>query len=95
MVGAALLARPGAAPAEKAGPLPLSLALIFVLFTYGGWNEMAYVAAEVRDPRRNIRRALVAGLGAVTLLYLLVNGAFCALWAMRDWRHRRRWPPTR
>jgi basic amino acid/polyamine antiporter, APA family len=76
LTATALLARPGAAPAEKAGPLPFSLALIFVLFTYGGWNEVAYVAAEVRDPRRSIWRALVAGIGAVTLLYLLVNGAF-------------------
>jgi amino acid transporter len=56
--------------------LPLSLALIFVLFTFGGWNEMAYVAAEVRNPRRNITRALVLGTVAVTALYLLVNGAF-------------------
>jgi basic amino acid/polyamine antiporter, APA family len=52
------------------------LALIFVLFTYGGWNEMAYVAAEVRNPRRNIVRALVLGTASVTALYLLVNGAF-------------------
>ncbi len=57
-------------------PLPRSLALIFVLFVYGGWNEMAYVAAEVRDPRRNIVRALVVGTVAVLTLYLLVNGAF-------------------
>jgi len=56
--------------------LPVSLAMIFVLFTYGGWNEMAYVAAEVKNPRRNIVRALVIGSAAVTLLYLLVNGAF-------------------
>ena len=54
----------------------MTLALIFVLFTYGGWNEMAYVAAEVRNPHRNIVRALVLGTGAVTGLYLLVNGAF-------------------
>jgi basic amino acid/polyamine antiporter, APA family len=47
-----------------------------VLFTYGGWNEMSYVAAEVRDPRRNILRALVLGAIAVTLVYLLVNVAF-------------------
>jgi amino acid transporter len=50
--------------------------LIFVLFTYGGWNEMAYVAAEVKDPRRNIVRALVVGTAAVIALYLLVNVAF-------------------
>jgi amino acid transporter len=63
-------------PAQPVEPLPASLALIFVLFAYGGWNEMAYVAAEVQNPRKNIVRALVAGTAAVMLLYLLVNGAF-------------------
>jgi amino acid transporter len=56
--------------------LPVSLALIFVLFTYGGWNEMAYVAAEIINPSRNVLRALVLGMALVTTLYLLVNGAF-------------------
>ena len=64
------------AAVETVGKLPLSLVLIFVLFTYGGWNEMAYVAAEVKDSRRNIVRALVLGAAVVTVLYLLVNGAF-------------------
>ena len=64
------------AAVETVGKLPLSLALIFVLFTYGGWNEMAYVAAEVKDSRRNIVRALVLGAAVVTVLYMLVNGAF-------------------
>jgi len=63
------------APAEQ---LPFGLALIFVLFTYGGWNEMAYVAAEVKDPDRNIARALVLGTVAVTGLYLLANAGFLA-----------------
>jgi amino acid transporter len=76
IVCAACLAPPQAPRAETAGQLPYSLALIFVLFTYGGWNEMAYVAAEVRDPRRNIVRAMLLGMGAVTVLYLAVNGAF-------------------
>jgi amino acid transporter len=57
-------------------PQPFSLALIFVLFCFGGWNEMAYVAAEVKDPNRNIVRALVLGTTAVTIVYLLLNGAF-------------------
>jgi basic amino acid/polyamine antiporter, APA family len=47
-------------------------AMIFVLFAYGGWNEMAYVAAEVKDPRKNILRALLIGTVAVTSIYLLV-----------------------
>jgi len=54
----------------------LELALILVLFTYGGWNEMAYVAAEIKRPHQNIVRGLVLGTVAVTLLYLLINGAF-------------------
>lgn len=68
---------PSRAPAAPlSGGLPFSVALIIVLFTYGGWNEMAYVAAEVKDPDRNIVRALMLGTGAVTVLYLLFNGAF-------------------
>lgn len=51
----------------------LSLAMVFVLLTYGGWNEAAYVSAEARDPKRGILKGLLFGLGLVTLLYLLVN----------------------
>ena len=40
--------------------------MIFVLFAYGGWNEMAYVGAEVRDPQRRNLRALMLGTAAVT-----------------------------
>lgn len=54
----------------------LQLAFILVLFTYGGWNEIAYVAAEVMHPQRNILRTLVVGVVMVTLIYLLVNLAF-------------------
>jgi amino acid transporter len=66
-------------PLPASGPVTwggLDLALILVMFTFGGWNEMAYVAAEIKNPRRNIVRGLVAGTVAVTLLYLLINGAF-------------------
>ncbi len=50
-----------------------SLALVFVLLTYGGWNEAAYVSAEAVDQRRGIRKALLLGIGSVTILYILVN----------------------
>ena len=76
--GAALFssAAPAAAEAADRGAANLPLAMILVLFVYGGWNEMAFVAAEVRDPRRNIVRALVAGTLAVTVIYLAANVAF-------------------
>jgi amino acid transporter len=51
-------------------------ALVPVFFTYGGWNDAAFVAAEIRNGRRNIPRALILGTGAVILIYLLVNGAY-------------------
>ena len=74
------LTAPGTpSPQEQASAVTmggLELALILVLFTYGGWNEMAYVAAEVKAPQRNIIRALVIGTTSVTALYLLANGAF-------------------
>ncbi len=63
---------PKPAPAGLAGP-GFGLAMIFVLFTYGGWNEAAYLAGEVRDARRNMLKILVGGILAVTALYLLVN----------------------
>ncbi len=47
--------------------------MIFVLWTYAGWHEAAYIASEVRDNRRNLPLALIFGTLLVTALYLLVN----------------------
>ena len=54
----------------------VGLAMIFVLFTYGGWNDGAYISAEVRNRERNMSRALFYSLGLVTGLYVLVNLAY-------------------
>lgn len=51
-------------------------AMIFVLFTYGGWNDAAYISAEVRDRERNMARALLIAISVVALLYVLVNMAY-------------------
>jgi amino acid transporter len=72
-----LMRAPVAAPAQSGGgQADYRLALILILYAYGGWNEMAYVAAEVREPRKNILRSLVVGTLAVTGIYVLVNLAF-------------------
>jgi APA family basic amino acid/polyamine antiporter len=65
-----------AAAAASSGPPFSQLALIFILLTYGGWNEAAYITAEVQDSRRNIVRALVIGILIVTVLYVLLNVAY-------------------
>jgi len=57
---------------------PFGLVMVFVLLTYGGWNEAAYLAGEVRDPGRTMVRALVWSLALVTALYLLLNWTFLA-----------------
>jgi basic amino acid/polyamine antiporter, APA family len=56
--------------------LPIGIALILVLFTFGGWNEMAYLAGEVKNPERNLVSTLLSGTIIVTGLYLLINLAF-------------------
>ncbi len=56
----------------------IPLAIIFVMFAYGGWNEVGFVAAEVKHPQRNIPRALFVGLAVVTAIYVLVNLAFAS-----------------
>jgi basic amino acid/polyamine antiporter, APA family len=66
-----------AAPAAASGG-SFGLAMIFVLLTYGGWNEAAYLGGEVRDARRNMIRILVGGILTVTVLYLAVNLGYLA-----------------
>jgi amino acid transporter len=61
----------GSSPAASLG-----LAMILVLYTYGGWNDAAFVAAEVKDTKRDVARALLIGTALITLIYLLVNAAF-------------------
>jgi len=74
-----------AAPTAPSGGA-LDLALLFVLFTYGGWNEAAYLGGEVRDPARNMRTVLVLGILAVTTLYVLVNLGYVAALGLQGMR---------
>ncbi len=54
----------------------LGLAMVFVLLTYGGWNEAAYLSAELQGTRRRILHALMISIGLITALYLMVNLAY-------------------
>jgi amino acid transporter len=73
------LATPAAAPVPAPAAAPhasaIGLMMVFVLLTYGGWNEAAYLSAELKG-ERTIVRALVASIGIITVLYLLVNVAY-------------------
>ena len=63
----------GAGQASSVQPGWFWLAMVLVMFTYGGWNDIAFVASEVREPKRNLFRSLVIGTVSVLLVYLLVN----------------------
>lgn len=66
---------PAAGP--DAVPVPaFAMALVWVSFSYAGWNAVIYVGGEVANPGRTIPRALLAGALIVTLLYLALNAVF-------------------
>src|SRR4029078_10250205 len=71
--------KPQAAKPQAAAVAPLlaapdvGVALLFVLYAYGGCVLAPYVAAEVRDQRRNMPRALILGIAGITLIYIAVN----------------------
>lgn len=54
----------------------LMYALVPVFFAYGGWNDGAFVAAEMRNQRRNIPLALILATGGIIVVYVLVNVAY-------------------
>jgi len=67
--------KPSVAPRDL-GLGPAGLAMVFILLTYGGWNEAAYLSGELRDVGRNMVRALIGGSAVVVVLYLLINFAY-------------------
>jgi len=49
------------------------LAMVLVMFTYGGWNDVSFVASEVKKPEKNILRGLLIGIFTVVVIYILIN----------------------
>ncbi len=88
LAGAGLLGASGIAPLAADVPaltpssgafalaVALGTALVPVLFAYGGWQQTNFVAEEMRDPRRDLPRALILGVLIVAAAYLLVNYAY-------------------
>lgn len=68
------LLRPPAAAGSS--PAAFAVGLLWVSFSYYGWNAAVYVAGEVRDPEHTLPRALLIGTALVTVLYLALNAAF-------------------
>ena len=79
-------------PALPAGSLsiaPFGLALVSVLWAFDGWADLSFVGGEVKDPRRNLPRALIVGTLAVIGIYLLANLAYLAVLSIDEIRASR------
>ena len=71
---------------QRAGSMPLGpalgMAMVGAFFSFGGWWEVSRIGGEVRDPGRNLPRAMLIGVLVVTAVYILVSGAFLYLVAL-------------
>ncbi|UAN03684.1 APC family permease [Achromobacter mucicolens] len=90
----ASLTASGGESVTAASPAPLSgntagllgMGMVFVLLTYGGWNEAAYLSGELRDPARNMSRVLLIGTAVVTGAYVLTNIALLEIFGLQGLR---------
>jgi APA family basic amino acid/polyamine antiporter len=67
------------APDTVSAPFALpvfGVSLVWISFSYSGWNAAVYLGGEIRDPERNLPRSLLLGTGIVTVLYLALNAVF-------------------
>jgi len=55
---------------------PFAIGLVFVMYSYSGWNAATYIVGEIREPRRSLPRALFAGTLIVLALYVALNAVF-------------------
>jgi len=64
------------APAARGGFAGFGAAMLGAMWAYNGWNEITYVAEEVKDPQRNLPRAIIVGIGIIAVLYIGVNATY-------------------
>jgi APA family basic amino acid/polyamine antiporter len=57
---------------------PFAVALVYVMYSYSGWNAAVYITGEIRRPEKNVPRSLLVGTGMVIVLYALLNAIFLA-----------------
>ena len=65
----------------------LGMGMVFVLLTYGGWNEAAYLSGEIRDVGRNMLRVLLFGTAIIVAVYVLVNLAYLQVFGLEGLRN--------
>ena len=67
---------PSAADLPYIASAPFAISLVFVMYSFSGWNAATYIIGEMRLPERNVPRAMLAGTLIVTVLYVALNAVF-------------------
>jgi amino acid transporter len=75
-----------AAPAGSFTPAAFGLALVSTLWAFDGWADLSYNAGEVKNPQRNLPRALIGGTLLVLAIYLAANVAYLAVLPIEEIR---------
>ncbi|MDR3423355.1 MAG: amino acid permease [Xanthobacteraceae bacterium] len=75
---------PSAVDLAYIGGAPFAISLVFVMYSYSGWNAATYIVGELREPERNLPRALFIGTAIVIVLYVALNAVFLATTPMRE-----------
>ena len=55
-----------------------AVALVYVMYSYSGWNASTYISSEIKRPEKNVPRSLLVGTGVVIVIYVLLNAIFLA-----------------
>jgi len=68
------------APGDKGAIVSgaFAVALVYVMYSYSGWNASAYISSEIKRSEKNVPRSLLAGTGVVIVIYVLLNAIFLA-----------------
>jgi basic amino acid/polyamine antiporter, APA family len=75
---------PSAADLVHIAGAPFAISLVFVMYSYSGWNAAIYIGGEVKDPNRNVPRALFLGTLIVIVLYVALNAVFLMTTPMKE-----------
>ncbi len=75
---------PSAADLTYIAGAPFAISLVFVMYSYSGWNAATYIVGEVREPARNLPRALFTGTAIVIVLYVALNAVFLITTPMKE-----------
>jgi basic amino acid/polyamine antiporter, APA family len=67
---------PSAADPSHVISAPFAISLVFVMYSYSGWNAATYIVGEMRDPQRSLPRSLLVGTSIVIVLYVALNALF-------------------